>query len=50
MLLHFANPLKSEEDEATTARLCKGESVGLAVGSDAFLAALEAEVRRMLHG
>jgi len=45
----FADLLEAGEDEATTARLRKGESVGRPIGSDAFLAALEAKTRRPLH-
>ncbi len=41
--------LEAEEDQAATARLRKGESVGRPVGSDTFLAALETRTRRRLH-
>ena len=45
----FADLLEAEEDQKATARLRKGESVGRPVGSDAFLAALEAQSGRPLH-
>ena len=45
----FADLLATEEDEAATARLRQGESVGRPVGSESFLAALEATTRRRLR-
>lgn len=45
----FADLLDGAEDEAAVARLRRGESVGRPVGSEAFLAALEARAGRRLR-
>ena len=45
----FADLLEGEEDAAATSRLRKGESVGRPIGSESFLAALEAQTHRRLR-
>ena len=45
----FADLLEAAEDEAATERLRKGESVGRPIGSEAFLASLEARTGRRLR-
>jgi len=42
----FADLLEGDEDTAGTSRLRKGESVGRPIGSESFLAALEAQTQR----
>jgi putative transposase len=46
---HFGDLLAREEDRDAISRLRKGESVGRPIGSDAFLASLEAHTGRRLH-
>ena len=45
----FADLLEADEDTAATSRLRKGESVGRPIGSETFLAALEAQTQRRLR-
>jgi putative transposase len=45
----FADLLEGAEDEAATARLREGESVGRPIGSEAFLTALESRSGRRLR-
>ena len=45
----LADLLEGDEDTAATSRLRKGESVGRPIGSESFLAALEAQTQRRLR-
>ena len=45
----LADLLEGDEDTAATSRLRKGESVGSPIGSESFLAALEAQTQRRLR-
>ena len=45
----FADLLEGDEDAAATARLRKAETIGRPIGSESFLAALEAKTRRPLQ-
>jgi putative transposase len=45
----FADLIEGEGDAAATSRLRKGESVGRPIGSESFLAALEAQTGRRLR-
>ena len=45
----FADLLEGDDDTAATSRLRKGESVGSPIGSESFLAALEAQTQRRLR-
>ena len=48
-LARFADLLDADEDAAATERLRKGESVGRPIGSEDFLAMLEARTGRRLR-